>query len=392
MVYPDAMPFADAPLDWLNLLFVPLMIITATQLRRNWASIWDNDLTSEDRYLLLRTVIFLLLPAVVLFHELGHGAATIMFGGKIREFHYGFLWGYVVPAGKFTVDQLVWTYFAGNLVQILIGIVAIAGAAFAKSPPVVALLVYFGLWTMAGTAIFYALMSFTGLYGDWLAIYTAPAPALTLSIAIFHGIIVLFILFCLYDSRAKLWFIRRTRPQWLPEQQALWARIAADPSADNWVNLGWSFYRVGLNSQAEEYLRLAQTRDGGLPEAQMLRAALAFRKGDFKAASAMLTEVAAAPAADDDLRHRALVTLASCQVRLNEKEQALQTFDQAAALNPSVADPHFFKAMILLDQGKEDAALAELMACRGLTWVDPTLELSAKARFEALTNKKSGKK
>src|SRR5205823_7331813 len=98
------------PLDLLNLLFIPLMLITARELKQNWASLWDQQLTARDRYLLQRLVIFWLLPVVVMCHELGHVAAVNLFGGKVHEFHYAFVWGYVVPQGTFTPDQVVWLY------------------------------------------------------------------------------------------------------------------------------------------------------------------------------------------------------------------------------------------------------------------------------------------
>src|SRR5262245_21751021 len=99
------MPPNMAPLDALNLLFLPLMVITAVQALKNWKTLWDDRLTGAYRQLLQRITIFILLPVVVLCHELGHVAAIKYFGGTVQEFHYAFLSGYVVPGQSYPPDQ-----------------------------------------------------------------------------------------------------------------------------------------------------------------------------------------------------------------------------------------------------------------------------------------------
>src|SRR4030095_14629755 len=170
-------------MDFLNLLYLPLMVLTGMDARKNWSSICDAELTSRDCQILQKMVLFWLIPVVVLCHELGHVAAIKLFGGEVAEFHYALFWGYVVPRGAFTAVQLVWAFLAGSLVQVLIGLAALAAAVVVSSPPVVALLIYLGLWSIGGTVVVYALLSLTGLYGDWVAIYNAPLPNLVIPLA-----------------------------------------------------------------------------------------------------------------------------------------------------------------------------------------------------------------
>ncbi|MBI4534014.1 MAG: M50 family metallopeptidase [Candidatus Melainabacteria bacterium] len=204
------MQFPVVPLDLINLLFLPLMVITGLEVKKNWSSLWDQELTVHDRYLLQRIVIFWLIPAVVFFHELGHVVAIKLFGGQVKEFHYAFVWGYVVPTGMFTPVQLVWSYLAGNLVQIIIGLGALVGALQSRAPAAVALLVYLFFWSVGGTTIVYSLLSLTGLYGDWVAIYTQPEPFIVSIIAVCHAALALFVFWCLYGARPRQWFASRT--------------------------------------------------------------------------------------------------------------------------------------------------------------------------------------
>jgi hypothetical protein len=123
-------------LDLLNLIYLPLMVITIRDLITNWHSVWDNHLTARDRFILQKVVIFLIMPFVVYCHEMGHALSIEYFGGRVAEFHFGLFWGFVVPQGVFTPDQTVLTYLAGNAVQIAIGLIAGFSALFISSPPV----------------------------------------------------------------------------------------------------------------------------------------------------------------------------------------------------------------------------------------------------------------
>jgi hypothetical protein len=298
------------PMDFLNLLYLPLMFITAKEARQDWASLWDARLTPRDRYMLQRLVIFWLLPIVVLCHELGHVAAVKLFGGKVAEFHYAFVWGYVVPSGIFTPDQTVWLYFSGNLVQIIIGFISLFLAFIFKSPPVVAMCVYLFFWAVGGTTIMYALMSFTGLYGDWQAIYSAHAQPLVTEIAVFHVLVVAFVLYCAYSQRGKNWYMSKTEPDW----------------ADSYKQL----------------LSIAKSSKHAPRE-----------------------------------RVRAYLAIAELQWMHGQLDNAFETYESAIAVDPTVADPHFFKAVLLNDAQRFSDAEQELTTTYNLDWIDESLQQAA---------------
>src|ERR1700761_4609820 len=91
-----------------NLLAIPLCLITVIDTIKAWPTLWNDQLTPEKRKLLLRISLAVLLPVVVFLHECGHAAATIAFGGKVSQFHFGFLWGEVVSTGNFSDWQNLW--------------------------------------------------------------------------------------------------------------------------------------------------------------------------------------------------------------------------------------------------------------------------------------------
>lgn len=382
------MPSNLAPLDLLNLLFLPLMAITAVSVRKNWRALWDENLTGQDRLLIQRAVIFLLLPVVVLLHELGHVAATELFGGKVVEFHYAFLSGYVVPAGHFTADEKVWLYFAGNLVQIVIGLAAAVGAAMVSSPPVVALLAYLALWSVGGTVIIYTLLSVSGLYGDWIHIYTAPGSALVASIAFFHLVLVVLVIYSLYGSMPRLWFAETTDPRWAVENRLMREHANLFPSADNWVRLGWSYYFKTLYKFAGECLDKARSVSPEAPNLRIFEAALADERGATGRAIECYQEIIQNEELPERLRLLSLMSLGRCQLRHGRREQALGTFIKASELAPETADPHYFVGTLLGDSGRADEAQSHLRAAMTLAWMDKTLAALADRRLAELQKRR----
>lgn len=197
--------------DWVNLLAIPFILWTVKDVIAGWKGLWDDDLTFEDRQLLMRMVIFVMLPGVVFFHELGHYLAALSVGVPVAKFHYGPVMGYVETYGCTDPAKRLWIAFSGNLVQILIGLLSLVVAGISKSPPVVATAVYFGLYTVASTVVFYALLSLGGFYGDWIQMYTNSFLPGVAAIIVFQLLIIAGLAWAVYAPLPKAWFAEHTK-------------------------------------------------------------------------------------------------------------------------------------------------------------------------------------
>ena len=86
--------------DLLSLFYAFLGIRAISTAIKNWRAFTDDQLTAVDRRLASELAFFVLIPIGVLFHELGHAAATYQFGGRVDwlngGFHYALFYGYVV--------------------------------------------------------------------------------------------------------------------------------------------------------------------------------------------------------------------------------------------------------------------------------------------------------
>lgn len=179
----------DPSFDTLSLLMLAGAAYTLVLLRRRGRAFWTGDLRGEDRALAVQVALFLLTPPVVLLHELGHAAVTILLGGRVVQLHYVGFSGYVVPAGFFTPAGIWLIAVAGSAVSLAVSVAyLVVGARAAALPKTVRYVLLTsgalnGAFTLAG----YPALSLLGRFGDWLTIYDFRAtPALAGGTVVAH--------------------------------------------------------------------------------------------------------------------------------------------------------------------------------------------------------------
>lgn len=198
--------FDSRSFDFLSILSAVVSLDTLWRLKQNWSSFWDDRVSRYDHFLAQRVAVFVLVPLGVLLHEVGHALATWQVGGEVVEFQWRIFWGYIIPRGSFTDPEIWWIAFSGNLVSILLGLIAIPGVALVRKPILKELLYMFAVIELTYSLLFYPLFSWLAVRGDWLTIYDfsiRPYAQLTL---IVHGLLL-----------AGLW--------WLSENEQVTAQL-----------------------------------------------------------------------------------------------------------------------------------------------------------------------
>jgi len=151
--------------DLLSLFYAFLGVRAISTAIRNWRAFTDDQLTAFDRRLASELAFFVLVPIGVLFHELGHAAATYQVGGSINwlggGFHYALFFGYVIPLGRFTALQDWWIALSGNLVSIAYGFLPLIFLRFAPR-----------VWQK------YLLLAFARIQLGWSVIRSLPLQGL----------------------------------------------------------------------------------------------------------------------------------------------------------------------------------------------------------------------
>lgn len=170
-----------------------ISIRTLYTLIRNWRETFDQDFTPSDRARLSEAAFFILLPLSVIFHELGHAVTVIGFGAHVTGYGWYFFYGFVDYSGFLTNAQVFWIALSGNIVSVMLGVIAIAIPVFwPRRPPVNYLLFIFGVISIANSLIFYPALDLVAQFGgDWSQIYSGKTPMLSDATAVVHaGILI----------------------------------------------------------------------------------------------------------------------------------------------------------------------------------------------------------
>ncbi|MEW6181757.1 MAG: hypothetical protein AB1500_01080 [Bacillota bacterium] len=165
------MNFNPLSFDIISVVYGLISINTILRLIKNRRAFRDDTVTAEDRDLAVRIAVFLLVPAGVLLHELGHALATWQLGGRVIEFQWRVFWGYIIPAGNFSPLEDWWISLSGNIVSIALGLVVIPLIPFVRKQILKHLLYVFANCQLVYALIFYPIFSFSGFEGDWARIY-----------------------------------------------------------------------------------------------------------------------------------------------------------------------------------------------------------------------------
>ncbi len=340
--------------DWFNLMNIPLILLTLKDVIPKWSSIWDDNFSSEDRRLMLRIVIFLALPVVVLIHELGHLFAAFSVGAHVLDFHYGPVAGHVTVEANLPDDKMLWIAFAGNLAQIVLGLLSLSLALLCRSAAMVAFLVYLGLYSIGDTVIFYALLSFASNFGDWKQMYENPCVGLVHGIEIFQAIMVVLILWCIYASAPKAWFTRKTRPEWSDSHKRYEQAVAHDPSVENLVALATSFMEAGLYTEAQNCLNKAEKIASESPLIRYTKADLELSKGNTDKGLAIYEELSEDQQIATSMRAQILLQMGEIYLYRRASDLALKYFKKASQLDPSLGDARLQNALLCVNLKKYD--------------------------------------
>jgi hypothetical protein len=374
-------------LDLQMLIWLPLAIITAIDVKKSWREIWDADLSVQDRRNLQKINAYFVLPLSVLFHECGHAVATLWAHGKIGEFHFAIWSGYVVPIGLFTAGERLVIDLAGTIFQVALSLAFLIAAVYVRSPPMVALLIYAGLSSLAVAVITYPLLGVGGMYGDWINIYGSPLIGWLFVVAFVHAAFVLFFLYLVYGTKPRIWYSGKTRPKWFKDFLQAKEHVAKDPSAVNYLSLAWDYYLVGLDKLAWKTIDIVEQKNPSLMERYFLVANLRNNKDDTEGAIEAYEKIVDSSLAQAITKARALLSIGHTlafkvedpNVRkgkkpvLDDYSQALTVYDQAAKMDTNYADAGFYKATILNKVGLHNEAEKVLKDLQGKKWLDPAL-------------------
>ena len=330
----------------LSIVYAWTSLTTAREFWRRRTTLFDQRLTQGERALFDRGAFFLLIPIGVLLHEFGHAVATWQVGGTVERFRWFLFWGYIIPEGSFSALQHWWISLAGNLVSVLLGVVALAAAVAVESRPWRYWLMSFARLEFFYSLVFYPVFSLITEFGDFQVIYGplltrlgfggivaqrfaspelfGPAAATAVvHVAVLAGLVAL-------DRHPafRRWLIKRTSSSDF-ERLIEDARSASDAEAP--MRLAQAYVDNGDQRLAIAELEAAATQFPDDPRPPFGLANIAVGRGRHDRAL-MLYEraLALAPAGATRLRALALQGMAEAELAHGRSDAAIDRMSEAA--------------------------------------------------------------
>lgn len=368
----------------LAIILLPVSVATVRNVIIKSATIFDDDLTIEDRATLKQLALFVLLPLSGLFHELGHALAARYYGAHITGFHWSLFWGQVSIEGDLSPLEDYAIALAGNLFQLATSLFALAVAPFLRSPAMVALSIYFFLFSGASCLIGYPLLSIASWNDDFAIIYGLDDRLIVTATGAIHFLLALAFIWCFVSQTGRLWFTRKTRPGWWTQFQKIRQRAKDEPDGKNLLALAWQYYLVGLDRLANATMDQAQRVDPELMDVWLLRGFLHQSKGRYQSALLCFQEVID-HGGDVVTLTRAWMARGHCLTEQMEADnqkidwtEVLKAYKSASECRSNLLDPYYYLGATLVKANMTTEAEAPLTLCqngqsRGLSWFDPTL-------------------
>ena len=367
-------------------LFGPVVLLidlalgayTAYDLARHWRSFWDDDIRPEDRMRAARVAFLLIIPLGVLLHEFGHALAVWGLGGQVREFNWSYLSGYVVPDRNFDALGEWWVFFSGNLVSILLPIVALGVLLLPVGRMARYLAVTFARLQWYYSLIGYPLLSLGGAQGDWVAIYGIPPWPLKVVLGVAHVGLILLAVWLERRPAYRRWEVllsQAARSEIALREAAVHQR-PGDPQP--LVELADFYARHGDLVLAQETMQRALALDPDGPNTLVAAASLAMHTERY-AQAADLYQRALARLGGSPAGARVAAWLGQAYQKLDRTDQAIAAYTQAVDGGLTTADVFYWRARGYVRQRDLPAAREDF---RRAAQLDPDGQIGQQAAKE----------
>ncbi len=360
------------------LLGAGIAAYVAFDLYKHWDTFWDDDITPQERMDATRVAIFILVPIGVLLHEVGHALAVWQLGGRVVQFNWSFLSGYVVPEGNFSPAGVWWIYFSGNLVSILLGFGALLALLVPVRPMVKYLAVTFAEVELFMSLIGYPMLSLAGVEGDWVGIYGIPPTPLKLVLALLHVALLVALIWFIRNPRVRRWRLLLSHAA-QRRVGALEASIAAHPTdLQPRLDLAQYYMEQGEPTLARETVNEALQAAPGDPDALYAAGVLAEQGKKNKQAAdyyqQALTRLGPGPRAVN-----VAMRLGRVYITLEQPTDAVAAYSQAIDSGPPNAEARYWRGRAYLRLRNDTAAQNDFRAAAAL---DPSGDVGRMAAQE----------
>ncbi len=334
---------------------------------------FKEELSDEDRAFAWRLVLFLLLPLLTFIDLRATDIAAGLFGGYLVKPEYGFIWynaqlAFDHPQQISEAASLA-VLFAGEAVQLAFALLLLPALLVRPHPFLATFLGYAMAFTLGLNLIVDPALSLAGMgMQRWAELLANTRSPFCQQILLAHIAMLAVYLFCLINSRTRLFFSDLSRPQItseLKECLAQWQLDKNNPTLT--LKLGLLYLRAGVKRRARKMLKLLQSEFPSTIQTSLLTALMAFHERRYKAARLAFVQTAAFPGVQDPRLHASLLAAAACAAFADgDENESLNLCDRALEFEDACITARMVKVDAYLHQGKKEQAAQEILVAMHL--------------------------
>lgn len=375
--------FPDLELNLQFYIWLPMLFFVLKETWEQRFRLFDDSVTRFDRSMLVRMNLFCIQPLMTAFHECGHAAAILYFGGGIQEVKYGVWSGAVVPDRGFNDIQQIIISASGPGIECFFGFVFLLLAYLEKSPAVITFWTYAAMFNFGFSLVLFPLFDFYK-EGDFFKIYKHTDSQTFPVVASVHLGLIAIALFIAKSKFTTRWYKNKTNPEWVEKESALKAAISKDASAANYYELALFYATANEYSLARQTIKKSLEIDKNYHQARLVLAEIELEK-DFPTKALehcnFVIDSTLGSNQNEQLVHAHALTLKAEALadRFQSKDdesEAIDLLNKAIELAPGYGDPLLRKALTLSGYGRTEQSmeiLNELIVhSNSLKWFNPS--------------------
>ncbi len=321
-----------------------------------------DDLNDEDRSLIWRIVLFLVFPILTLVDLRSTIVATDLMGGQVQNWTFGLMWFEAHPTGL-SQRLIIPAVFAGEVAQGILCLSLLATLLFRPHPFLATLIGYSINFILGLNLLVEPLLAMTGLAANkWEIALTQTELSQRLPLLVVHVVLAGLFIFCVRNSRVRMWFSDLTRPDASDRLKEALSDHSTNPeSARLTCRLGLMYDRAGLRRQAKRQLKRLKRNYRESIYTSFLDALMSYKRRNYELARKQFLHASDYPEIEGELKASLLAAAACAAFASGDTVGALNLSERSLEFDDGSMVARMVKVDAFLKMGRKEQAAEEIL-------------------------------
>ncbi|MBX9671154.1 MAG: hypothetical protein K2X93_26435 [Candidatus Obscuribacterales bacterium] len=321
-----------------------------------------DDLNDEDRSLIWRIVLFLVFPILTLVDLRSTIVASDLMGGQVQNWTFGLMWFEAHPTGL-SQRLIIPAVFAGEVAQGILCLSLLATLLFRPHPFLATLIGYSINFILGLNLLVEPLLAMTGLAANkWEIALTQTELSQRLPLLVVHVVLAGLFIFCVRNSRVRMWFSDLTRPDASDRLKEALSDHSTNPeSARLTCRLGLMYDRAGLRRQAKRQLKRLKRNYRESIYTYFLDALMSYKRRNYELARKQFLHASDYPEIEGELKASLLAAAACAAFASGDTVGALNLSERSLEFDDGSMVARMVRVDAFLKMGRKEQAAEEIL-------------------------------